>query len=61
MCCRATGLILIDPGLKRYVPAILDQMKRDGLDPDDIKLVMTRMPTPIILTASPTLWTAPFR
>ncbi len=38
---QGDGLILIDPGLKRYVPGILDQMKRDGLDPGDIKLVLT--------------------
>jgi hydroxyacylglutathione hydrolase len=38
---QGDGLILIDPGLKRYVPDILSQMKRDGLAPEDIKLVMT--------------------
>jgi glyoxylase-like metal-dependent hydrolase (beta-lactamase superfamily II) len=38
---QGDGLILIDPGLRRYVPDILAQMKRDGLNPDDIKLVMT--------------------
>jgi len=38
---QGDSLILIDPGLKRHVPGILAQMKRDGLNPDDIKLVMT--------------------
>ena len=38
---QADGLILVDPGLKRHVPDILAQMKRDGLNPDDIKLVLT--------------------
>ncbi|MCX8045122.1 MAG: MBL fold metallo-hydrolase [Desulfobacterota bacterium] len=34
------GLILIDPGLKRYVPQIMAGMKKDGLNPDDISLVI---------------------
>jgi len=34
------GLILVDPGLKRYVPAILEAMKKDGLNPEDITLVL---------------------
>ncbi len=34
------GLIFIDPGLKRYVPDTIEAMKKDGLNPDDIKLVM---------------------
>lgn len=34
------GLILIDPGLKRYVPDILDAMKNDGLNPKDISTVL---------------------
>ena len=34
------GLILIDPGLKRYVPDIIEAMKKDGLNPDDISLVL---------------------
>lgn len=38
---QGDGLILIDPGLKRHVPGILAQMKSDGLNPDDIKLVIT--------------------
>jgi hydroxyacylglutathione hydrolase len=38
---QGDGLILIDPGLKRHVSDILAQMKRDGLDPQDIKLIMT--------------------
>ncbi|MEI6127074.1 MAG: MBL fold metallo-hydrolase, partial [Pseudomonadota bacterium] len=37
---KGDSLILIDPGLKRYVPDILDAMKKDGLNPDEIKLVM---------------------
>ncbi|MCX5900300.1 MAG: MBL fold metallo-hydrolase [Proteobacteria bacterium] len=38
---KGAGLILVDPGLKRHVPDILSQMKRDGLNPEDIKLIMT--------------------
>jgi len=34
------SLILIDPGLKRHVPDILESMKTDGLDPDKISLVI---------------------
>ena len=34
------GLILIDPGLKKYVPALLISMKNDGIDPDDITLII---------------------
>lgn len=34
------GLILIDPGLKRYVPDTIAAIKKDGLNPDDIKLVI---------------------
>jgi len=34
------GLILIDPGLKRYVPDTIENMKKDGLNPDDIKQVI---------------------
>ncbi len=37
---QGDGLILIDPGLKRYVPDILSAMEKDGLNPDDIKLVL---------------------
>ena len=33
------GLILIDPGLGRYVPDTIEAIKKDGLNPDDIKLV----------------------
>ncbi|MCP4715047.1 MAG: MBL fold metallo-hydrolase [Deltaproteobacteria bacterium] len=33
-------LILIDPGLQRYVPDILAAMKQDGLNPDDISTVI---------------------
>lgn len=36
----ADGLILVDPGLKRHVPALLEQVRKDGLNPDDIRLVM---------------------
>lgn len=32
--------ILIDPGLKRYVPALLISVKQDGINPDDINLVI---------------------
>jgi len=34
------GLALIDPGLGRYVPDIIEAIKKDGLNPDDIKLVI---------------------
>jgi glyoxylase-like metal-dependent hydrolase (beta-lactamase superfamily II) len=34
------GLILIDPGLGRYVPDTIESIKKDGLNPDDIKLVV---------------------
>ena len=34
------GLILIDPGLKNYVPDTIEAIKKDGLNPDDIKLIM---------------------
>jgi hydroxyacylglutathione hydrolase len=37
---QGDGLILVDPGLKRYVPDLLKQMKSDGLNPDEIKLVI---------------------
>jgi hydroxyacylglutathione hydrolase len=37
---QGDGLILVDPGLKRHVPALLKQMKSDGLNPDEIKLVI---------------------
>jgi hydroxyacylglutathione hydrolase len=37
---QGDGLVLIDPGLKRYVPDICDAMRADGLNPDDIRLVM---------------------
>jgi len=33
------GLILIDPGLRRYVPDTVAAMKKDGLDPDAINLI----------------------
>ena len=33
-------LILIDPGLKKYVPAVIDSMKNDGLNPDKISLII---------------------
>ena len=32
--------ILIDPGLKNYVDLLFDNMKKDGLNPDDIKYVV---------------------
>ena len=35
------GLILIDPGLKQYVPNFLAAMKQDGLNPDNIALIIT--------------------
>lgn len=38
---QGDGLILIDPGLKSHVPALLSQLKKDGLNPDDIKLIVT--------------------
>ncbi len=31
---------LIDPGLSRYVPQLLEQMRADGIDPDDIRYVI---------------------
>lgn len=34
------GLILVDPGLKRYVPDTIESIKKDGLNPDDIKQVI---------------------
>lgn len=34
------GLVLIDPGLNRYVPDTLESMKKDGLNPEDISLVV---------------------
>ena len=34
------GLILIDPGLRNYVPDTIEAIKKDGLNPDDIKLVL---------------------
>lgn len=37
---KGDSLILIDPGLKRYVPDILEAIKKDGLNPDEIKLVI---------------------
>jgi len=37
---QGKGLILVDPGLKRYVPKIMDAMKNDGLNPDDISLIL---------------------
>ena len=37
---KGEGLILVDPGLKRYVPDIIDSMRDDGLNPDDIKLII---------------------
>lgn len=37
---KGDGLILIDPGLKRYVPDMLTAMKKDGLNSDDISVVM---------------------
>ena len=33
-------IILIDPGLKRYVPQLLDAIREDGLNPDDISLII---------------------
>ena len=32
--------ILIDPGLKRYVPALLISAKQDGINPDDISMII---------------------
>ncbi len=34
------SLILVDPGLKKYVPDIIDSMKDDGLNPEDISLII---------------------
>ncbi len=32
--------VLIDPGLKRYVPALLISVKQDGINPDDITMII---------------------
>jgi len=37
---KGENLILIDPGLKRYVPDIMAAMKKDGLNPEDISLII---------------------
>ncbi len=37
---QGENLILIDPGLKHHVPGILEGMKKDGLNPDDIALII---------------------
>lgn len=37
---KGEKLILIDPGLKRHVPDILTAMKKDGLNPDEISLII---------------------
>lgn len=37
---KGESLILIDPGLKRYVPDIIDAMKKDRLNPDEISLII---------------------
>jgi glyoxylase-like metal-dependent hydrolase (beta-lactamase superfamily II) len=31
---------LIDPGLSRYVPQLLEQMRLDGIEPDDIRYIV---------------------
>lgn len=31
---------LIDPGLTRYVPQLLEQMRLDGIEPDDIRYIV---------------------
>jgi hydroxyacylglutathione hydrolase len=31
---------LVDPGLSRYVPQLLEQMRQDGIEPDDIRYVI---------------------
>ncbi len=31
--------LLIDPGLTQFLPALIDEMHRDGIDPKDIKLI----------------------
>lgn len=36
----AGGIVLIDPGLQQYIPRVLDQMRADGLDPGDIRMVL---------------------
>jgi hydroxyacylglutathione hydrolase len=37
---KGERLILVDPGLKRYVPDIINSMKEDGLNPEDIELII---------------------
>ena len=37
---KKDGLILIDPGLNRYVPDIIKSMEKDGLNPDEISLII---------------------
>jgi glyoxylase-like metal-dependent hydrolase (beta-lactamase superfamily II) len=37
---KGERLILIDPGLKKYVPALLISVQNDGLNPDDIDLII---------------------
>lgn len=31
--------LLIDPGLTQFLPALIEEMHRDGIDPKDIKLI----------------------
>jgi len=31
--------LLIDPGLTQFLPALIEEMQRDGIDPKDIKLI----------------------
>lgn len=37
---QGDALVLVDPGLKKYVPDIVDAMKKDGLDPEQITHVI---------------------
>lgn len=37
---QGSKLVLVDPGLRRYVPNILEAMQDDGLNPDDINLIL---------------------
>ena len=47
------SLILIDPGLNRYVPAIIDSMKNDGLNPEKISLIINTHSHPDHVMAVP--------
>ena len=39
MSSRTRRSLLIDPGLTQFLPALIEEMQRDGIDPKDIKLI----------------------